>query len=83
MKIGDQPVNANSVENLYAAKGDSDSWERASLGMTLRQYYAGLAMQAICSNPSVSHGTYGLYAEESVKMADALLAELENTNDQA
>lgn len=57
---------------------EPNEWSPPSqeLGMTLRQYYAGLAMQGILSsrpNPK----EWAEYAEACVDMADALIAELE------
>ena len=56
-------------------------------GMTLRQHYAGLAMQGLCSNPDLSKYAYEKgfhhddvrtdFAGSAVKMADALIKELE------
>jgi hypothetical protein len=47
-------------------------------GMTLREYYAGLAMQGFCANESVtdSQGDGLVIARAAVKHADALIAEL-------
>lgn len=45
MKNGNMPVSPNTVENIYNARNYSDSWERAALGLTLRQHFAGAAPQ--------------------------------------
>lgn len=50
-------------------------------GMTMRQYYAGLAMQGhIASEADGSAYTAEGAAERSVRFAEALIAELEKTN---
>lgn len=52
-----------------------------SNGMTLRQYYAGQAMNGLlaneCNNYHANRKTEVYHAERAVKIADALLAELE------
>lgn len=49
-------------------------------GLTKREYFAGLAMQGFLARPfdSIIH-----VAEASVKFADALLKELDNTTHQS
>lgn len=42
-------------------------------GMTLREYYAGLAMQGLCANPGFINIPP---ATQAVEIADALIAEL-------
>ena len=49
-------------------------------GMTLRQWYAGMALQGILSNPK-RHGQESIqvYIKDSFKMSDAMIAhEAEN-----
>ena len=52
-------------------------------GLTKREYFAGLAMQGICASPfqPEASGASAMQqdAANAVKMADALLAELERT----
>jgi len=45
------------------------------LGLTKREYFAGLAMQALVSTEIT--GKASAFAEDSILMADALLAELD------
>ena len=47
-------------------------------GITLRQHYAGLAMQGYCANPhdSVNNKSFQELAVWSVEQADALIAAL-------
>ncbi|KAB1228484.1 hypothetical protein [Chryseobacterium viscerum] len=44
--------------------------------LTLREHFSGLAMKAIRSNPNNSNNTPDFIAEQSVKLADALITEL-------
>lgn len=90
MKNGNMQVSPNTVENIYNARNDSDSWERAALGLTLRQHYAGLALQAMLSNtnvigfsPSCGWDLVNCSKEQlaqfCIDQADTLLAELEKS----
>lgn len=78
MKNGNMPVSPNTVENIYNARNNSDSWERAALGLTLRQHFAGLALQGLSSGSGRYHSPEDM-AHDAVKAADALLAELEKS----
>jgi hypothetical protein len=52
-------------------------------GLTKREYFAGLALQGICMEKYVQRDDdREIIAEWSVKMADALLAELEKTKEE-
>lgn len=61
-------------------------------GLTIRQYFAGLAMNGMLANSDLlRHGSkkhssdktiFPSYAEDAVKMADALIAELNKTQPQ-
>lgn len=50
-------------------------------GLTKREYFAGLAMQGLCADPSyrvlISSAEHA--AQNAVAIADAILAELERT----
>ena len=54
---------------------------QASNGMTLRQWYAGMAMQGILCSPGWCHAEFinkpELYAQDACAIADAILKELE------
>ncbi|MCT4228700.1 hypothetical protein HZP39_04200 [Elizabethkingia anophelis] len=51
-----------------------------SLGLTKREYFAGLAMQAIIPNWNLMKGVErAAVADIAVEMADSLLRQLENT----
>ena len=47
-----------------------------SAGMTLREHYAGLAMQGLCANSEYVFGAAAT-SRQAVIQADALIAELE------
>lgn len=65
------PLEDGSVFNYH---GPAD-------GLTKREYFAGLAMQAIIAHPHGPAGAWDKAAKDSVLAADALLAELEKSND--
>ena len=46
-------------------------------GLTKREYFAGLAMQGLCTQPSSEFSTPEELAKYAVKAADALIKELE------
>lgn len=52
-------------------------------GMTLRQYYAGLAMQGLIAGQYDDSYNYEELACASIKRADALIKELEKTDGQS
>lgn len=45
-------------------------------GMDVRTLLAGMAMQGLLSNPSLSDSNAQVWATDSVKLADALIKEL-------
>lgn len=68
----DQPVFSRS-----AAFGSGGDYDLGTEGMTLRQYYAGLAMKAYAgSSRNGNPIDYSENAKNAVNMADALIAEL-------
>jgi hypothetical protein len=66
MKNGEQGAFATSADGCH------------QLGLTKREYFAGLAMQGTMT----SSYSVNMIAEIAVKMADALLAELEKIKQQ-
>jgi hypothetical protein len=48
------------------------------IGLTKREYFAGLIIQGLCACPDLALSRKAL-AEEAVKQADDLLAELDKT----
>lgn len=81
MKNADLPAMPNPVETIYdTINNDSAGYGKASIGLTKREIFAMHAMQGIASN-DFSGYTGPEWAEniaaESVKLAGALLKELE------
>lgn len=69
----------NKPINPQIQSHTNDVWYNANNeGLTMREYFAGLAMQAIRSNPNNSNNTPDYIAKQSVKIADALMIELQN-----
>lgn len=46
------------------------------LGLTIRQHFAVMAMQGMCTNSILPHWSGEMIAEYAVKYADALITEL-------
>ena len=57
----------------------TDSFDDCFIGLTKREYFAGLAMQGILANSSLNNLKEETVAEISVLCADKLLENLENT----
>ncbi len=55
--------------------GNTIMWDA---GMTLREYYAGLALQALCTGKGYSRYAAG----EAVDLADELIAALNKSNEE-
>ncbi len=64
-EMGALPVGAMSTIDGFA-----------QYGITLRQHYAGLAMQGFSANPECTQDDVSLVAKAAVMQADALLAAL-------
>lgn len=81
MIIGNEPINPLDYD-LYGYKNSRSS------GLTIRQYYAGLAMQGLLASftEKAANGMWGAEsketAEASVRLADALIAALNATPNQ-
>jgi len=56
---------------------ETDITSPIDLGLTKREYFAGLAMQGLCSNSEWAEITKETIAKEAVKLSDRLLKELE------
>jgi|688.fasta_scaffold1461764_2 hypothetical protein len=66
----------NGKQSAFATASDS----RYQAGLTKREYFAILALQGICIEKYVQRDDdRNMIAQWSVKMADALLEELEKT----
>lgn len=78
MKNSNMPAMPNDVGKVYDAFARGNEWDVASLGLTKREYFAGLAMQGLlaCSIAG-SHKKYENLAAEASFYADALLKGLE------
>ena len=70
-----EPINPRLMIDEYGhARHD------VHIGLTKREYFAGLAMQGYCSSKEFYAGTHQQsIAQASVDMADALLIELGKT----
>jgi hypothetical protein len=82
MKNADKPINAVLTQSISLQN-------ETSLGLTKREYFAGLAMQGILSSQtemrsngfSLTKEEIKYICEESVLLADELLKQLETTKD--
>ena len=82
MKNADKPINAVLTQSISLQN-------ETSLGLTKREYFAGLAMQGILSSQtemrsngfSLTKEEIKYICEESVLLADELLKQLETTQD--
>lgn len=86
MKLGDTPINNIGLIDLHQEDEYATGGGRylECNGMTLRQHYAGLAMQSLLPIHWDIHEQYEsasdlikCISEAAVEQADALLAELE------
>jgi hypothetical protein len=83
MKLANAPIHPCIIEPNAQEKAFGQG-PSVILGMTLRQHYAGLAMQGFVSADDYQHvmlgREYGVddFAAASVRIADALIAALEN-----
>lgn len=86
MKLSDIPVYPSKkfTSQQSALQAGIIPYEISYSGITLRQHYAGLAMQGILSScPSgvdANEMPFNDWAKSAVKQADALIAELEKSN---
>jgi len=67
MENGKQPITPLIQNGCYSFEG-----------LTKREYFAGLAMQGMLSNPA-TYGDREIMMIEAVKNADALLLELDKS----
>lgn len=76
IKNGDLPAMAVSTsESICQMTG---TFKAEFAGLTKREYFAALAMQA-CRSRNSSYASWSDLATDAVEIADALLAELERT----
>ncbi len=65
-------------DNLIHSFNHTSDTEGNFKGLTKREYFAGLAMQALFSNPETLNHVEGIPSmEDAVRFADKLLEELE------
>lgn len=76
MKNENQPIYPDPMRGAEQSFSNQSPHE-LPMGLTKREYFAGLAMQGTMT----SSYSVNMIAEIAVKMADALLAELEKTKD--
>lgn len=81
MKNSEQPINARTA---FDQNGYITSFEEEFLGLTKREYFAGLALQSLISNSSIvkkidtNNGEdLPLLSITSIAIADELLKQLE------
>ena len=84
MENGNQPAFAqsenwqNDMEKHVSKPTQYSSPSMEGIGLTKREYFAGLVMQGLLANPNrLKAFTIGQVAEQAVTFADALLAELD------
>ena len=71
------PIISEEVQSVYTDQ-PATLIECLSQGLTIRQHFAGLAMQGLLANSSLTthKASYKLLAEKSIGTADALIAKL-------
>lgn len=74
MNNGDMPAMPRDCAKSHISTVAEDA-----LGLSKREYFAGLAMQGFCAAPDTGEWSTETLAECAVRQADALLAELEET----
>ncbi|AQW96682.1 hypothetical protein [Elizabethkingia anophelis] len=82
MKNADKPIYPAVAEKINGTEFTEYNLPHNQLqlsGLTKREYFAGLAMQAIIPNWNLMKGVErGAVADIAVEMADSLLRQLEN-----
>lgn len=72
--------NANMPINPTLELNGQGLLEDTSYGLTKREYFAAMALQGLCAHSGDYHAPEHL-ASDAVMFADAVLAELERTNE--
>ena len=78
MKNANQPAAPLSVTDAQLALLTANGAQVDIAGLTKREYFAGLAMQALAGS-AAEYTRFSEMAADAVVIADALLAELERT----
>lgn len=89
MNNADKPIHVKNGENMIHSFNSTDYSQGNFEGLTKREYFAGLAMQGILSSQtemrsngfSLTKEEIKYICEESVLLADGILAQLETTQD--
>lgn len=74
-KLADKPIGARP----FTEHDHGNLCHKAQDGMTLREHYAGLAMQGLNANPEWTMLPPEGKAQQALEDADALIRELEKT----
>lgn len=76
IKNGDLPVSPVTADKLHGSTCSNGYWDRISMGLTKREYFAALAMQGIlsCNSTEFVH----LTVQRAVECADELLRKMED-----
>ncbi len=81
MSNANEPINPVVYETMHENQQNGDvtivTTRSSSDGLTKREYFAGLAMQALLSSSYCSASEKNACAIKALKHADTLLAELE------
>ena len=83
MKNADKPINPlKRANNAFYDEKDESFINRIKplIGLTKREYFAGLAMQGLCSNQEFLknlNGDPNLIAQACIEIVDELLKQLE------
>ena len=91
MNNGKQPISptmytkfGDGADDYQPLKdGQKTGWEVKFGGLTKREYFAGLAMQAMISNPNIIRPKeidedFICFSERAIRYADEILKQLEN-----
>jgi len=69
----------NSKQPAFPHQRDTEGFKETDGGLTKREYFAAMAMQGICANPTAQIKPHGRdIAVIAIECADELLKRLEN-----
>ena len=83
MKNADKPINPiYGIDNSLGTEADENYLfqNKSLIGLTKREYFAGLAMQGMIANTDTYVQDKSVIAKLSIEHADELLKQLENEN---
>ena len=82
MNNADKPIHVKNGENMIHSFNSTDYSQGNFEGLTKREYFAGLAMQAMISNAPIGHlSNFREGVSLSLQWTDELLKQLETTQD--